>query len=76
MSLCKQTGRKPEDITFSIMQFIEDTIVALHKETESKELQVRGYESFENVIERLLRYQDMPELLFDSMRHYNTRHLY
>lgn len=64
MSLCKQTGRKPEDITFSIMQFIEDTIVALHKETESKELQVRGYESFENVIERLLRYQDMPETYY------------
>lgn len=66
MSLYKQTGKKPENITFSIMEFIEDTVVALYKETESKELQVRGYESFENVVERLLRYQDMSETYYVS----------
>lgn len=63
-SLCKQTGRKPEDITFNIMQFVEDTAIALLKETKSKELQISCYESFENVVERLLRYQDMPETYY------------
>nr|DAG66607.1 MAG TPA: Protein of unknown function (DUF1244) [Caudoviricetes sp.] len=65
-SLAKQLGKDPERVSSDITKFIEKTVVALYKEAESKELQVKANESFENVVERLLRYQDMPETYYVS----------
>lgn len=63
-SLAKQLDKDPECISSDITKFIEKTAVTLYKETKSKELQVKANESFENVVERLLRYQDMPETYY------------
>lgn len=63
-SLAKQLDKDPERISSDITKFIEKTAVTLYKETKSKELQVKANESFENVVERLLRYQDMPETYY------------
>lgn len=63
-SLAKQLDKDPERVSSDITKFIEKTVVALYKEAESKELQVKANESFENVVERLLRYQDMPETYY------------
>jgi hypothetical protein len=63
-SLAKQLDKCPERVSSDITKFIEKTVVALYKEAESKELQVKANESFENVVERLLRYQDMPETYY------------
>lgn len=65
-SLSKQLGKDPARVSSDIAKFIEKTVVALYKEAESKELQVKANESFENVVERLLRYQDMPETYYVS----------
>lgn len=63
-SLAKQLDKDPERVSSDITKFIEKTVVALYKEAESKELQVKANESFENVVERLLRYQPMPETYY------------
>ncbi len=63
-SLAKQLDKDPERISSDITKFIEKTAVTLYKETKSKELQVKANESFENVVVRLLRYQDMPETYY------------
>lgn len=63
-SLAKQLDKDPERISSDITKFIEKTAVTLYKEAKSKELQVKANESFENVVERLLRYQDMPETYY------------
>lgn len=65
-SLAKQLDKDPARVSSDITKFIEKTVVALYKEAESKELQVKANESFENVVERLLRYQDMPETYYVS----------
>ena len=63
-SLSKQLDKDPARVSSDITKFIEKTVVALYKEAESKELQVKANESFENVVERLLRYQDMSETYY------------
>ena len=63
-SLAKQLDKDPARVSSDITKFIEKTVVALYKEAESKELQVKANESFENVVERLLRYQDMSETYY------------
>lgn len=63
-SLAKQLDKDPERISSDITKFIEKTAVTLYKEAKSKELQVKANESFETVVERLLRYQDMPETYY------------
>ncbi len=63
-SLAKQLDKDPARVSSDITKFIEKTVVSLYKEAESKELQVKANESFENVVERLLRYQDMPETYY------------
>lgn len=63
-SLAKQLDKDPKRISSDITKFIEKTAATLYKETKSKELQVKANESFENVVERLLRYQDMPETYY------------
>lgn len=63
-SLAKQLDKDPQDISSDIASFIKKTVFTLCKETESKELQVKANESFENVVERLLRYQPMPETYY------------
>lgn len=63
-SLAKQLDKDPARVSSDITKFIEKTVVALYKEAESKELQVKANESFENVVERLLRYRDMSETYY------------
>lgn len=63
-SLAKLLDKDPERVSSDITKFIEKTVVSLYKEAESKELQVKANESFENVVERLLRYQDMSETYY------------
>lgn len=63
-SLAKQLDKDPARVSSDITKFIEKAAVALYKEAKSKELQVKANESFENVVERLLRYQPMPETYY------------
>lgn len=63
-SLAKQLDKDPQDVSSDIANLVYKTAFALYKEVQAKELQVKANESFENVVERLLRYQPMPETYY------------